>query len=118
MALLKPISDAVNEAIKIRDANRGNAQWNHLSAVSEAMPAFGWVTVSPTPGPFTNEYKGNSEFYSNKMVREYKGKDEGQMEWIQGWNGYLKGLVAYIKEYHTTELRWNPKGEDAKKIYW
>jgi adenylyl cyclase-associated protein len=116
MALLKPTSDAVAEVIKIRDSNRGNSMWNHLSAVSEGIPALGWVTVSPTPGPFANEYKGNSEFYSNKMIREYKGKDEAQMDWVNGWNGFLKGLVAYIKNYHTTELKWNPKGQDPKQF--
>merc|ERR1712137_1200073 len=77
--LLEPTSTRVGEVISIRDSNRGNAQWNHLSALSEVAPALGWVTVSPTPGPFVNEFKGNSEFYTNKMLREYKGKDEDQV---------------------------------------
>ena len=72
--LLGNTSAAVGDVISIRDGSRGNAQWNHLSALSEVVPALGWVTVSPTPAPFANEYKGNGEFYLNKLLREYKGK--------------------------------------------
>uniref|UniRef100_A0A7S4M8K8 Adenylyl cyclase-associated protein n=1 Tax=Vannella robusta TaxID=1487602 RepID=A0A7S4M8K8_9EUKA len=114
--LLEPTSTAVNEAISTRDSNRGNAMWNHLSAISEVMPALGWVVITPTPGPFANEYKGNSEFYSNKLLREYKGKDEDQVAWVMALKGFFTSLVAFIKQYHTTGLSWkNNGGEDASK---
>merc|ERR1712137_1340516 len=114
--LLEPTSTAVNEAISTRDSNRGNAMWNHLSAISEVMPALGWVVITSTPGPFANEYKGNSEFYSNKLLREYKGKDEDQVSWVNSLKGFFSDLVAYIKQYHTTGLSWkNNGGEDASK---
>lgn len=107
---LQPTSEAISKVIEIRDKARGNSLWNHLSAVSEAVPALGWVTIEPTPGPYAFQYQGNSEFYTNKLLREYKGKDEDQVAWIEGLNGFLKGLVAYIKKWHTTELKWNPHG--------
>jgi len=111
--LLQPTSELVMEVIKIRDSNRGNAQWNHLSALSEGVPALGWVTIKPTPGPFVNEYKGNAEFYSNKLLREYKGKDEDQVAWCNHLKNFFTNLIAFIKQYHTTELVWNAKGGDA-----
>merc|ERR1712130_700877 len=92
--LLEPTSQRVGEVISLRDSNRGNEQWNHLSALSEVAPALGWVTVSPTPGPFVAEFKGNSEFYTNKMLREYKGKDEDQVAWINALKGFFTSLVA------------------------
>merc|ERR1712063_114210 len=114
--LLEPTSTAVNEAISTRDSNRGNAMWNHLSAISEVMPALGWVVISPTPGPFANEYKGNSEFYTNKLLREFKGKDEDQVAWVMALKGFVGSLVAFIKQHHTTGLSWkNNGGEDASK---
>lgn len=115
MKLLEPTSKCVGEVISIRDGNRGNALWNHLSALSEGVPALGWVTVSPTPGPFVNEFKGNSEFYSNKLLREYKGKDEDQVGWINALKGFFGDLVAFIKKTHTTGLVWKKGGEDASK---
>jgi len=115
MKLLAPTSKCVGEVISIRDGNRGNTLWNHLSALSEGVPALGWVTVSPTPGPFANEFKGNSEFYSNKLLREYKGKDEDQVAWINALKGFFGDLVAFIKKTHTTGLVWKNGGEDASK---
>jgi len=88
--------------------------WNHLSAMSEGVPALGWVAVSPTPGPYAAEYKGNSEFYTNKLRVQYKGKDEVQMGFADGLSQFLGGLVAFIKKFHTTELTWNPRGGDAQ----
>merc|ERR1712137_1249264 len=114
--LLEPTSTAVNEAISTRDSNRGNAMWNHLSAISEVMPALGWVVITSTPGPFANEYKGNSEFYSNKLLREYKGKDEDQVAWVMALKGFDGSLVAFIKQHHTTGLAWSRNGGDASKF--
>lgn len=89
--------------------------WNHLSALSEVIPCLNWVAISPTPAPFANEFKGNSEFYTNKMLREYKGKDEDQIAWINCLKGFFTALVAFIKKYHTTGLVWKKGGEDASK---
>ena len=111
--LLEATSKAVGETITIRDSNRGNAQWNHLSALSEVIPALGWVAVSPTPGPFANEFKGNAEFYLNKLLTEFKGKNEDQIAWINAIKGFFTSLVAFIKQYHTTGLAWKKGGESA-----
>jgi adenylyl cyclase-associated protein len=46
-------------------------------------------------------------------LREFKGKDETQVAWTNAWNGFLDGLVPYIKKFHTTGLAWNPRGGDA-----
>lgn len=111
--LLGPTSDPLSKAIETREKSRGDALWNHLSAVSEAIPILGWVTVEPTPGPYAAQFQGNSEFYTNKLLREFKGKDNDQVAWVEGLNGFLKGLVTYIKKWHTTGVTWNPKGGDA-----
>jgi len=81
--------------------------------LSEGIPALSWVGVSPTPAPFVNEARASSEFYSNKLLVEFKGKDENQTNWVHQWNNFLKGLAAYVKKNHTTGLTWNPRGGDA-----
>lgn len=43
--LLKPISDHIQEIQSFRERNRGSRLFNHLSAVSESIPALGWVAV-------------------------------------------------------------------------
>ena len=43
--LLKPISNHIQEIQSFRERNRGSSLFNHLSAVSESIPALGWVAV-------------------------------------------------------------------------
>lgn len=43
--LLKPISEKIQEIQTFRERNRGSNMFNHLSAVSESIPALGWVTI-------------------------------------------------------------------------
>jgi len=112
--LIKPTSDVMGEIIALRDKSRTSKFFNNLSAISEGIPALGWVMVEKTPGPHVAETRGSSEFYSNRILKDFKGKDETQVAWVNAFNTFLKDLQAYIKNYHTTGLSWNPKGGVAK----
>ena len=85
-----------------------------MYGVAEGIGIFGWVAVEPTPAPYASEMVGASKFYTNKILQEFKGKDETQVAWTHAWVGFLDGLVPYIKKNHTTGLSWNPRGGDAK----
>ena len=39
---------------------------------SESIPALGWVTVSPAPGPFVLEMNHAGQFYTNR----FRGSEE------------------------------------------
>lgn len=112
-ALLKPTSDAMGQIVELRDKSRTSKFFNNLSAVSEGIPALGWVLVEKTPGPHVGDMRGSSEFYSNRILKDFKGKDENQVTWVSHFNTFLKELQTYIKNYHTTGLTWNPKGGEA-----
>lgn len=43
--LLKPISEQIQAVQNFREKNRGSKLFNHLSAVSESIPALGWVAM-------------------------------------------------------------------------
>lgn len=43
--LLKPTSDKISEIQAFREKNRRSNFFNHLSAISESIPALGWVAV-------------------------------------------------------------------------
>jgi len=111
--LVGPTSALMGEIGAIRDAGRKNAQFNHLSAISEGISALGWVMVEPTPGPFVNDARASSEFYSNKILVEFKKSNQDQVDWVHHWNTFLKDLFTFIKKNHTTGLVWNPRGGDA-----
>lgn len=67
MELLKPTSQQITQVQAFREKHRASKFFNHLSAISESVPALGWVCVSPTPGPHVKEMNdaGMFCFYPN-----------------------------------------------------
>ncbi|XP_020655784.3 adenylyl cyclase-associated protein 1 [Pogona vitticeps] len=109
-SLLKPISDQIQVVQKFREKNRGSKLFNHLSAVSESIPALGWVAMAPKPGPYVKEMTDAAMFYSNRVLKEYKDVDKKHVDWVKAYLSIWTELQAYIKEYHTTGLTWSKTG--------
>lgn len=116
ISLLKPTSEQIQLIQEFREKNRTHEHFIHLSAISESIPALGWVTISPTPGPYVKEMSDASQFYTNKVLVAYKEKDKTHVDWAKAWLSFLTGLHAYIKKYHTTGLVWNPRGSDVSSV--
>nr|1S0P_A Chain A, Adenylyl cyclase-associated protein [Dictyostelium discoideum]1S0P_B Chain B, Adenylyl cyclase-associated protein [Dictyostelium discoideum] len=114
LELIKPLNNFAAEVGKIRDSNRSSKFFNNLSAISESIGFLSWVVVEPTPGPHVAEMRGSAEFYTNRILKEFKGVNQDQVDWVSNYVNFLKDLEKYIKQYHTTGLTWNPKGGDAK----
>lgn len=102
---------------ELKDKARKTKFPNNLAAVSEGIGALNWVAVTPTPAPFIGDMIGGSEFYSNRILKDFKGKDENQVAFVTGFNGFLKELQKYVKQFHTTGLSWNnAKGGNALEV--
>ncbi|CDK29670.1 unnamed protein product [Kuraishia capsulata CBS 1993] len=106
---LSPISTLIGETVKIKDENRKSPFFNNLNTVAEGVPVLGWV-VTKTPVSFIPEYKDSSLFWANRILKEFKDKDESQVEWVKSFLKIFDDLKAYTKEYHTTGPTWNPQG--------
>eukprot|EP00092_Neocalanus_flemingeri_P035018 GFUD01038106.1.p1 GENE.GFUD01038106.1~~GFUD01038106.1.p1 ORF type:complete len:435 (+),score=126.72 GFUD01038106.1:87-1391(+) len=111
--LLKPTSEMIGEIQQLRESNRRSEMFNHLSAISESIPALGWVAVSPAPAPYVKEMKDAGQFYTNRVLKDWKEKDNTHAVWVRSWVETLAQLQAFVKEFHTTGLVWNPKGGEA-----
>eukprot|EP01114_Cavostelium_apophysatum_P004301 TRINITY_DN144_c0_g1_i1.p1 TRINITY_DN144_c0_g1~~TRINITY_DN144_c0_g1_i1.p1 ORF type:complete len:487 (-),score=133.73 TRINITY_DN144_c0_g1_i1:70-1530(-) len=111
--LLGPTNEAMQKIVALRDAKRSSKFFNHLSTVSEGIPALGWVLVSPTPVPHVNDMRSGAEFYSNRILKDFKGKEQVHVDWVNAFIGFLKDLAPFVKQFHTTGLEWNPRGGDA-----
>jgi adenylyl cyclase-associated protein len=115
--LIAATSKAMGEVSEFREANRKSKFFNNLSGISEGIGALGWVVVEKTPGPFVNEGRASSEFYTNKLLTAHKNSDKDedkiQVDWVKHWNGFLRELFTYIKANHTTGVSWNPAGGDG-----
>ena len=93
-------------SVGFTNKNRKSALFNHLSAISEGIPALGWILVSPTPAPHIKEMSDASQFYTNRVLKDFKEKDPVHAEWVKQWLRVLNELHAYVKQYHTTGLTW------------
>nr|CAG4638553.1 EOG090X08PR [Cyclestheria hislopi] len=111
--LLQPTSEAIQSIQNFREKNRTSSFFNHLSAISESIPALGWVTVAPAPGPFIKEMNDAGQFYTNRVLKDWKDKDKNHVDWVRSWIQVLTELQAYVKQHYTTGLTWNNKGGNA-----
>lgn len=115
-SLLKTLGEKMGSVQEYREKNRQSKLYNHLSSVMEAIAAIGWVSVTPTPGPHVTQTIDSAQFYTNKVLKEFKETAPVHVEWVKAMMLTLKGLVSYIKEFHTTGLTWNMNGGDAKAL--
>ncbi|CAJ1083505.1 adenylyl cyclase-associated protein 2 [Xyrichtys novacula] len=111
--LLKPISDHIQEIQSFRERNRGSSLFNHLSAVSESIPALGWVAVSQKPGPYVKEMNDAATFYTNRVLKDYKETDRRHVDWVRSYLLIWTEMQAFIKQHHTTGLVWSKSGPIA-----
>ncbi|XP_030596787.1 adenylyl cyclase-associated protein 2 isoform X2 [Archocentrus centrarchus] len=111
--LLKPISDHIQEIQNFRERNRGSSLFNHLSAVSESIPALGWVAVSQKPGPYVKEMNDAATFYTNRVLKDYKETDRRHVDWVRSYLSIWTEMQGFIKQHHTTGLVWSKSGPIA-----
>jgi len=108
---LKPIIESVG---KIRSLRLNREFDNHCKAIMEMLACMSWVTCeapAQLPAPFVMECIGSSEFWSNRIRKEFKGKDVPyQIAFCDNMKKLLTDLAAYITEHHKTGLTFNPKG--------
>lgn len=107
--LLQPTSVEIAAIQEFREKNRSSAHFNHLSAISESIPALGWVCVAPTPGPHVKEMNDAGQFYTNRVLKDWKDKDVKHVEWARSWVQTLTELQKFVRQHHTTGLVWSGK---------
>jgi adenylyl cyclase-associated protein len=74
MDLLSGMQVEMTKVSNIRENNRASPLLNHLSTVSEGIPALAWITYDLKPAKFVSEMVGAAEFYGNRVLREYREK--------------------------------------------
>lgn len=126
--LLAPTQQPLMAATTVREPGRERKFSSHLSAVSEGIPALGWValaTGSPM-APFVKDMREAAEFWVNRVIKEYKDScvgttgvsssarsDKKQVEWARSWSALLEELRKYVFAHHATGLGWNAKVRSA-----
>lgn len=111
---LKPCQDAM---AKIRSARIDRKFDWHLKAIMEMLSSVSWVVMSapPSPANFVKETVGASDFWANKVRKEYKSNEtEGpaHVKFCDAMKAMILNLSSYLKEHHLSGLSWNPHGKD------
>ncbi|KAG0225282.1 hypothetical protein BGW42_004571 [Actinomortierella wolfii] len=110
--LLEPSQVEMGKIIETREQNRSSPLASHLTTVAEGITALGWVTIEPKPAQYVGEMKDIAQFYANRVLKDWKEKDENHVKWVRSFIALLTELQNYVKKVHTTGLVWNPKGQD------
>ncbi|ELT97182.1 hypothetical protein CAPTEDRAFT_18736 [Capitella teleta] len=113
MDVFKPLSAAIEALQNLAKDKRGSPVYVHMMSVSECIPALGWVSVAPTPAPYIKEMLDAGTFYTNKVLKECKEKDEAtktlHTSWVRSLSSTIKTLQDFVKQEFTTGLTWNAK---------
>ena len=75
-AHIKPLQDQVNAVIEFCEKRRASKVFNNLMTVKEGIGCVGWVSVAPKPAPYVKECGDQALFYGNRVIKEWKGKNE------------------------------------------
>lgn len=110
LQLLAPINSQIEKIVAAKDANRRSSYFNHLNTISEGAPVLGWI-VSDTPVSYIPEFKDSAQFWSNRVMKEYKDKDAAHVEWVKQFLAIFDALRSYVKEHHATGPSWNANGK-------
>lgn len=92
--------------------------FNAFKTLAEASQALSWVAWTPgggaaLPAAQCDEAWSSAEFWANKVLMQYRGKEEKQAAWVGAVKELFVGLKGYVRAHHPTGVAWNPKGGEV-----
>ncbi|WVR03407.1 hypothetical protein IAU60_000398 [Kwoniella sp. DSM 27419] len=115
--LLEPQGKAIQAILEAKDKlgrTKEGREWGPaLNVLGEGAPAWGWVQVEPAPAPFVAEMKNATQFWADRVIKQFKETNPAAVAWAKAFSELLTSLQAYVKQWHTTGVSWNPKGSPA-----
>ncbi|KAL9092153.1 MAG: hypothetical protein Q9165_004586 [Trypethelium subeluteriae] len=115
MEILKELQQDMQRVTEAREANRDPKLKDHISMVADGIGALSWVAIDPKPADFVSEVLGGAQFYGNRVLKEYKDKDQTQVSWVQSYYKIWKSLIGFIKNHYIAGLTWNKDGIDPSQ---
>lgn len=110
--MIKPQADAMVTVVEYFEKHRASKTINHLQAMKEGIQSLGWITAAPKPAPYVRQGLESAQFYTNKIIMAFKGKDQKQVDWAKSYIASIEDLQKYVKTHHTTGPSWNKNGAD------
>lgn len=115
--LLEPQGKAIEAVMETKDKlsrSKEGREWGVcFNVLGEGVPAWGWVQMEPTPAPYIHEMKNAAQFWSDRVIKQYKETNTSVVAWAKSFIALIAALESYVKEWHVTGVVWNPKGSPA-----
>lgn len=109
--MLAPIASRMGEvgAVLERIDPRGPIV-HHCNAVGESVAALGWIAVDGKTTTFVADMAGAGQFFIDKVKMNAKKTNNPDIHraWASALETLFANLKAYVREYHTHSLVWNP----------
>ncbi|KAH3680014.1 hypothetical protein WICPIJ_008447 [Wickerhamomyces pijperi] len=102
-SLLAPLQESILKVSDLKDANRRSELFDNLNSISEGTGVLSWF-LTPTPQSYVTDIKDSATFWTNKVLKQFKEKDERQVDWVKLFLNIFDGLKLYAKQWHTTGL--------------
>ncbi|XP_071698174.1 cyclase-associated protein 1-like [Rutidosis leptorrhynchoides] len=119
---LRPLNEKLTEANKMSEGPRSDF-FNHIKAASESLTALAWIAYTgkdcgmSMPIKHVEDCWQSAEFYSNKVLVEYKNKDAAHVEWVKALKElYVPGLRDYVKSHYPLGPAWSSTGGSTDTV--
>ncbi|KAL5055511.1 hypothetical protein RYX36_036193 [Vicia faba] len=114
---LKPLNEVIMKAAALTEGRRSDF-FNHMKASVDSLSALAWIAYTGKdcgmgmPIAHVEESWQMAEFYSNKVLVEYRNKDPNHVEWVKALKElYVPGLRDYVKSFHPLGPVWSQTGK-------
>ncbi|PIN24600.1 Adenylate cyclase-associated protein (CAP/Srv2p) [Handroanthus impetiginosus] len=116
---LKPLNEVITKASALTEGRRSEF-YHHLKTGADSLAALAWIAYTgkdcgmSMPIAHVEESWQMAEFYSNKVLVEYRNKDANHVEWAKALKElYLPGLRDYVKSHYPLGPVWSATGKIA-----
>ncbi|KAG9136909.1 hypothetical protein Leryth_020008 [Lithospermum erythrorhizon] len=113
---VKPLNEIIMKAGKMTEGRRSDF-FNHLKAVADSLGALGWIMYTgkgcgmSMPTAHVEDIWQMAEFYTNKVLVEFRNKDPTHVEWAKALKElYVPGLRDYVKCHYPLGPVWSTTG--------
>lgn len=113
--VLQPVAQHMMEASSAAE-NRRSTAFNQLKVVAEALQGLSWLAYTGPncglhpPAQHISECWNSAEFFSNKLLKDFRGVDDRQVAWAKQLKDLFTGLQAFVRVNMPTGVKWNPSG--------
>ncbi|XAR72815.1 hypothetical protein NMG60_11019583 [Bertholletia excelsa] len=116
---LYPLNEKIMKASAMTEGRRSDF-FNHLKTVADSLTALAWIAYTgkdcgmSMPIAHVEESWQSAEFYSNKILVEYKNKDPNHVEWAKAMKElFVPGLRDYLKCHYPLGPVWSATGKQV-----